>query len=216
MVRHLGDGRSRAHQSKGCPNHQQPQARRPLRAGLNSPRAEIVHQSPVCRRARDGPDETAVAAFFSDRQGSEASARIRPSGSVNWSIPRSGRARRPSTTRPPPCRRSTEPANPRRRRVERPDRPTYGRRGHHQVKRQLRGFGALLVLALTEIIRHGANAPQVVGRLHAVLDELKRALPAERHAAVRRQRELLEATVATVMPVPLQTIPATPDRERFA
>ena len=82
-----------------------------------------------------------------------------------------------------------------------------------RVKRQLRGFEALLVLALTEIIRYGADAPQVVRRLHAVLDELERALPAERHAAVGRQRELLEATVATTMPAPFQSISSTPDRE---
>ena len=87
--------------------------------------------------------------------------------------------------------------------------------GTVRVKRQLRGFETLLVLALTEIIRYGADAPQVVRRLHAVHDELERALPAERHAAVRRQRELLEATVATAMPAPFQAISATPDREGF-
>jgi uncharacterized membrane protein len=87
--------------------------------------------------------------------------------------------------------------------------------GTVRVKRELRGFEALLVLALTEIIRYGADAPQVVRRLHALLDELERALPAERHAAVGRQRELLEAAVATTMPAPFQTISSTPDREGF-
>ena len=85
--------------------------------------------------------------------------------------------------------------------------------GSVRVKRQLRGFEALLVLALTEIIRYGADAPQVVRRLHAVLDELERALPVERHAAVGRQRELLEAMVAATMPVPFQSISSTPDKE---
>jgi uncharacterized membrane protein len=85
--------------------------------------------------------------------------------------------------------------------------------GSVRVKRQLRGFEALLVLALTEIIRYGADAPQVVRRLHAVLNDLERALPAERHPAVRRQRELLEATVATTMPAPFGAISSTPDRE---
>jgi uncharacterized membrane protein len=85
--------------------------------------------------------------------------------------------------------------------------------GTVRIKRQLRGFEALLVLALTEIIRYGADAPQVVRRLHALLNDLERALPAERHPSVDRQRELLEATVATTMPGPFQILSSTPDRE---
>jgi uncharacterized membrane protein len=85
--------------------------------------------------------------------------------------------------------------------------------GTVRVKRQLRGFEALLILALTEIVRYGADSPQVVRRLHAVLDELERGLPPERHVAVRSQRELLEATVAAAMPAPFGPLSATADRQ---
>ncbi len=85
--------------------------------------------------------------------------------------------------------------------------------GTVRVKRQLRGFEALLVLGLTEIIRYGADAPQVARRLHATLRDLERALPAERHPAVRRLRELLEATITTTTPAPFQTLSSIPDRQ---
>jgi uncharacterized membrane protein len=87
--------------------------------------------------------------------------------------------------------------------------------GTVRVKRQLRNFEALLVLALTEIFRYGADAPQVVRRLHAVLDDLEHALPADRHPAVARQRELLHAAVATTMPPPFQPLSSLADREGF-
>lgn len=48
--------------------------------------------------------------------------------------------------------------------------------GTVRVKRKLRNFDGLLVLALTEVIRYGADAPQVARRLHAVLDELEATL----------------------------------------
>ena len=43
-----------------------------------------------------------------------------------------------------------------------------------RVKRKLRNFDDLLVLSLTEVIRYGADAPQVARRLHGMLDELGR------------------------------------------
>jgi uncharacterized membrane protein len=90
-----------------------------------------------------------------------------------------------------------------------------GETGKVRVKRQLRGFEALLVLALTEIIRYGADAPQVIRRLRALLDDLDHALPPERHAAIAHQRKLLESAVTATMPAPFQPISSTPDREGF-
>jgi uncharacterized membrane protein len=68
--------------------------------------------------------------------------------------------------------------------------------GTVRLKRKLRTSDALLVLALTEVIRYGADAPQVVRRLHGMLDELESTLPAERQAAIAGQRDLLEAAAA--------------------
>ncbi len=68
--------------------------------------------------------------------------------------------------------------------------------GHVRVKRQLRNFEALLVLSMTEIMRYGPDA-QVVRRLRAVLNELELTLPVERHPVLARQRDLLEAAVAS-------------------
>jgi uncharacterized membrane protein len=85
--------------------------------------------------------------------------------------------------------------------------------GTVRVKRKLRNFEGLLVLSLTEIIRYGADAPQVVRRLHGMLDELQATLPAERHAAIARQRSLLEAAVSAALPAPFGPVASVADRE---
>ena len=85
--------------------------------------------------------------------------------------------------------------------------------GTVRVKRKLRNFDGLLVLSLTEVIRYGADAPQVVRRLRAVLDELESTLPMERQAAIARQRSLLEAAVSAALPAPFMPVASTPDRE---
>jgi uncharacterized membrane protein len=85
--------------------------------------------------------------------------------------------------------------------------------GTVRVKRKLRNFDALLVLALTEIIRYGADAPQVVRRLRGMLDELQDTLPAERHPALASQRNLLDAAVSAALPAPFMPVAATADRE---
>jgi uncharacterized membrane protein len=85
--------------------------------------------------------------------------------------------------------------------------------GTVRVKRKLRNFDGLLVLSLTEIIRYGADAPQVVRRLHAVLDELESTLPIERQPGIARQRSLLEAAVSAALPAPFMPVASTPDRE---
>ena len=82
-----------------------------------------------------------------------------------------------------------------------------------RVKQKLRNFDGLLVLALTEIIRYGAGAPQVVRRLLEVLNELEGTLPTERHAAIARHRRLLDAAVAIALPAPFAEVAAVPDRE---
>ena len=85
--------------------------------------------------------------------------------------------------------------------------------GTVRIKRKLRDFDRLLVLSLTEVIRYGADAPQVVRRLRAMLDELESTLPQERHAAIARQRSLLDATVSAALPAPFTAVASTADRE---
>ena len=85
--------------------------------------------------------------------------------------------------------------------------------GTVRIKRKLRDFDRLLVLSLTEVIRYGADAPQVVRRLRAVLDELESTLPQERHAAIARQRSLLDAAVSAALPAPFTAVASTADRE---
>ena len=85
--------------------------------------------------------------------------------------------------------------------------------GTVRVKRKLRNFDALLVLSLTEVIRYGADAPQVARRLHGMLDELEATLPAERQAAIAGQRSLLEAAVSAALPAPFASVASVADRE---
>jgi uncharacterized membrane protein len=82
-----------------------------------------------------------------------------------------------------------------------------------RVKRKLRNFDGLLVLSLTEVIRYGADAPQMARRLHGMLDELEATLPAERHAGIAGQRSLLEAAVSAALPAPFASVASAADRE---
>jgi uncharacterized membrane protein len=84
--------------------------------------------------------------------------------------------------------------------------------GQVRVKRRTRNFDALLVLALTEIIRYGADAPQVVRRLYGMLEELESALPAERQPALAGQRSLLQAAVGAALPAPFASVASVADR----
>jgi len=77
----------------------------------------------------------------------------------------------------------------------------------------MRNFDGLLVLALTEIIRYGADAPQVVRRLYGMLEELESTLPAERQPALDGQRSLLDAAVRAALPAPFASVASTADRE---
>jgi uncharacterized membrane protein len=52
-----------------------------------------------------------------------------------------------------------------------------------------------LTLALEEIRHYGASSKHVVRRLGALLNDLMEALPAERHPALRREQERLEAAI---------------------
>jgi uncharacterized membrane protein len=84
--------------------------------------------------------------------------------------------------------------------------------GTVRVKRKLRNFDGLLVLSLTEVIRYGADAPQVARRLHAMLNELEATLPAQRQAAIARQRSQLEAAVSVMLPAPFASVASVADR----
>jgi uncharacterized membrane protein len=85
--------------------------------------------------------------------------------------------------------------------------------GTVRVKRKLRNFDSLLVLSLTEVIRYGADAPQVVRRLHGMLDELQSTLPTERQAALAHQRSVLEAAVSAALPAAFASVASAADRE---
>jgi uncharacterized membrane protein len=73
-------------------------------------------------------------------------------------------------------------------------------------------FDQLLTLALTEIIRYGADAPQVVRRLGALLDELEAQLAEASRAVVIDHRELLAQAVASALPAPFSAVASTSDR----
>ena len=85
--------------------------------------------------------------------------------------------------------------------------------GTVRLKRKLRDFDALLVLSLTEVIRYGADSPQVVRRLHGMLDELGSTLPPGRQAAIAGQRRLLAAAVSAALPAPFASVASVADRE---
>jgi hypothetical protein len=68
------------------------------------------------------------------------------------------------------------------------------------------------VLSVTEIIRYGADAPQVVRRLHAFFDELQATCP-ERAEAIAGQRAVLADAVADALPRAFTAVAATADRE---
>jgi uncharacterized membrane protein len=84
--------------------------------------------------------------------------------------------------------------------------------GQVRLQWRLRNFEDLLILSMTETIRYGAGAPQVVRRLRAVLAELERTLPIERHAALARQHEVLEAAVESELPPAFSSVASIPDR----
>ena len=73
-------------------------------------------------------------------------------------------------------------------------------------------FDALASLSFTEIIRYGADSPQVVRRLRAAFDELERTLPAACRTAIAQGRALLDDTVALALPAPFLTIAQVPDK----
>jgi uncharacterized membrane protein len=87
--------------------------------------------------------------------------------------------------------------------------------GQVRLHLRLRNFEELLILSMTEIIRYGADAPQVVRRLRAVLAELARSLPIERHAALAAQREMLDAAVESALPPAFASVASIPDRTGF-
>jgi uncharacterized membrane protein len=77
---------------------------------------------------------------------------------------------------------------------------------------QVVDFEQLLTLSLTEIIRYGADAPQVVRRLFALLDEIELQLPADRRAVIVEHRQLLSDAVDAALPAPFATVSLVADR----
>ena len=87
--------------------------------------------------------------------------------------------------------------------------------GTVRLKRKLRSFEALLTLAFTEVIRYGADAPQVVRRILGAFDELEITLPEERAAAIAQQRSTLAIAVNEALPAAFGKVASEPDREGF-
>jgi uncharacterized membrane protein len=77
---------------------------------------------------------------------------------------------------------------------------------------QVVDFEALLRLSLTEIIRYGADSPQVIRRLHALLDELDGELPDEDRVFIVEHRQLLSGAVAAALPAPFAAVAVVADR----
>jgi uncharacterized membrane protein len=73
-------------------------------------------------------------------------------------------------------------------------------------------LGRLIDLAFIEVIRYGADSPQVVRRLHAALDVLSVVVPPENSDTVDELRHVLEQTRAQLMPPAFDRISEQPDR----
>ncbi len=84
--------------------------------------------------------------------------------------------------------------------------------GTARILRKIRPFPELIELSVVEIIRYGADSPQVVRRLRALFDELEATCP-DRIEAIGRQRELLDAAVAQAMPAAFAVVAGVSDRE---
>ena len=63
-------------------------------------------------------------------------------------------------------------------------------------------WGDFVNLACTELRRYGADSIQVVRRLRAMIENLIRTLPADRHAALRAQLALLDQAILAVYSLP--------------
>lgn len=70
----------------------------------------------------------------------------------------------------------------------------------------------LMELGYVEIIRFGADSPQVVRRLHAAFDVLAGLAREDLHPTVERLRTMLDEAVAVGMPSAFREVSATPDR----
>ena len=94
-----------------------------------------------------------------------------------------------------------------------PDPPEWYVDAAGTARVRLRGdtFEALVRLGYTEIIRYGADSPQVVRRLHAAFDTLTALGDTRHHAGIAEMRALLEAAAAAAMPGPFADLARDPD-----
>jgi len=70
----------------------------------------------------------------------------------------------------------------------------------------------LIQLSYTEIIRYGADSPQVVRRLHAAFDVLESIARPGDAEAVARIRTMLDVATAEAMPRAFVDVATVPDR----
>ena len=68
-------------------------------------------------------------------------------------------------------------------------------------------------LAFVEIIRYGADSPQVIRRLHAAFDELELTQSVQQRAAIERQRAMLSEAVASALPPAFSAVASVADRK---
>jgi uncharacterized membrane protein len=63
-----------------------------------------------------------------------------------------------------------------------------------------------VILACTELRRYGADSIQVVRRLRAMIENLIRALPEDRHAALKAQLALLDHVIKAIYSLPEELV----------
>jgi uncharacterized membrane protein len=74
------------------------------------------------------------------------------------------------------------------------------------------GLARVIVLAYAEIIRYGADSPQVVRRLRAAFDVLEPQLRPDVRATVDELRAILDGAAAAAMPAPFVRLASEADR----
>ena len=138
------------------------------------------------------------------RLGAHDRAGLRRSRSASSSISRSRRCRRRSTIRPPPSWRSTSCIACLRTAGKRHlhDDTVFDQAGRLRVIFRTPDWDDFVQLAYSEIRLYGAENFQIARRLRAMTENLIQTLPEHRHAALRRELDLLDRAVGTLYALP--------------
>jgi uncharacterized membrane protein len=99
--------------------------------------------------------------------------------------------------------------------AQRPD-PTgwyLDQTGTVRLRCQEPGLADLMTLGFIEIIRYGADSPQVGRRLRAAFDVLDHLVRPDARPAIQQLRGILDATQADLLPAGFAEISSRPDRQ---